>query len=340
MKLYEAQTKALLRHFGLPVPRSGAITCAEYVLKAQTLASERYKQGLIKFVTAENLPTVVASLKKESSCEILVEEKEVVEKEIYVSFTVVNQGIGFLLGKCGGVDVENEENFLTITLGTKWQASYDCQIRSFLASSYDLGIFKRLHEFLLAYDLIFLEINPLAVTKDGWKILDAKAMLDDNALYRQGQTLEIMNKALSVEINTFSNYIPLDGDIACVINGAGLAMATQDAIVAGGGQVANFLDLGGGTSIEKVEEVLSDIFNSKKLSSVLFNLFGGIVNCKTVATSILKCLAKDSNLEIIVRMEGSGAQEAKQLLRASKNIIVAETFDEAIALVLKCEKAA
>ena len=353
MKLYEAQVKALLALEHLPIPRNGNVACEEYAVKAQILSGGRGKLGLIKFATPKNLTSVVAKLKKNCLCEVLIEEKVAIEKEIYLSFSIVKEGIQLLLGSTGGVNVESENNFLKMIVGTTWkdkgQDSYDNQIKAFLApflgASIDTSIFKSLHNFLLKYDLLFLEINPLVITKgtfkkDNWKILDAKAILDDNALYRQTKALKVIRKALPVVTNTFSNYIPLDGDIACVINGAGLAMATQDAIVVGGGKVANFLDLGGGTSIEKVEEILNSIFNDQKISSVLFNLFGGIVNCKTIATSILKCLAEDNTVKIIVRMEGNGSTEAKKMLQKSKKITVVESYDKAIALVLKVEKIA
>lgn len=186
-------------------------------------------------------------------------------------------------------------------------------------------------------DSSLLEINPLVITNDSRVIaLDAKINLDDNALYRhkEYEQLRDLNEEdpLEVQASNFNlNYIKLDGNVGCMVNGAGLAMATMDIIKLAGGEPANFLDVGGGASAETVEKGFQIILSDKNVRAILVNIFGGIVRCDRVAGGIIEA-AKNIHIEIpvVVRLEGTNAQEAQKMLdQSGLNLITAKGFREA-----------
>ena len=196
------------------------------------------------------------------------------------------------------------------------------------------------------YDLSLLEINPLVVTKKGDLICsDAKINIDDNALYRQphlrglrdaSQEDERENRARDWELN----YIALEGDIGCMVNGAGLAMATMDMIKLHGGQPANFLDVGGGATKERVSEAFKIILSDTQVKAILINIFGGIVRCDLIAEGIIGAVTEiGTNLPVVVRLEGNQSESGAKLLRESGlNIIAATDFtDAAIKVVAAAE---
>jgi succinyl-CoA synthetase beta subunit len=186
-------------------------------------------------------------------------------------------------------------------------------------------------------DLSLLEINPLVVTKQGDLLcLDAKINIDDNALYRQNvlhklrdvtQEDERENHARDWELN----YIALEGDIGCMVNGAGLAMATMDMIKLQGGNPANFLDVGGGATKERVSEAFKIILSDKNVKAILINIFGGIVRCDLIAEGIIGAVAEvGTTLPVIVRLEGNNADIGTKLLSESGlNIIASTSFTDA-----------
>lgn len=191
-------------------------------------------------------------------------------------------------------------------------------------------------------DLSLLEINPLVVTKQGSLLcLDAKITIDDNALYRQpalrdmrdaSQEDERENRARDWELN----YISLDGDIGCMVNGAGLAMATMDMIKLHGGEPANFLDVGGGATKERVSEAFKIILSDKNVKAVLINIFGGIVRCDLIAEGIIGAVSEiGTQLPVVVRLEGNNAElGAKLLSESGLNIIAATSFTDAAQKVV------
>jgi succinyl-CoA synthetase beta subunit len=173
-------------------------------------------------------------------------------------------------------------------------------------------------------DVSLVEINPLVVTEKG-KLLavDAKLNLDDNALYRHSELAAMFDPTQEDETEVVAqkyglNYITLDGEVACMVNGAGLAMATMDLIQKEGGQPANFLDVGGGTTADRVAEAFKLILSDKKVKSILVNIFGGIVRCDLIAEGIIHA-AKDVGLSlpVIVRLEGTNAERGRELLLSS-----------------------
>jgi len=195
-------------------------------------------------------------------------------------------------------------------------------------------------------DLSLLEINPLVITKQGNLLcLDAKITIDENALYRQpalrsmrdaSQEDERENRARDWELN----YIALDGDIGCMVNGAGLAMATMDMIKLHGGNPANFLDVGGGATKERVAEAFKIILSDKKVKAILINIFGGIVRGDLIAEGIIGAVAEvGTALPVVVRLEGNNAElGAKKLGESGLNIIAATSFTDAAKKVVAAAK--
>src|SRR4029078_219532 len=192
-------------------------------------------------------------------------------------------------------------------------------------------------------DLSLLEINPLVVTKDGNLLcLDGKINIDDNALYRQpllremrdaSQEDERENRARDWELN----YIALDGNIGCMVNGAGLAMATMDIVKLQGGNPANFLDVGGGATKERVTEAFKIILSDNNVKAILVNIFGGIVRCDLIADGIIGAVAEvGTSLPVVVRLEGNNAElGSKKLKESGLNIIAAESFTDAAIKVVQ-----
>ncbi len=189
-----------------------------------------------------------------------------------------------------------------------------------------------LYALFLAKDASMLEVNPLALTEEGALLaLDAKFVLDDNAGYRQPEILA-MRDVSQEDPREYEaarhglNYVTLDGDIACMVNGAGLAMATMDLIQLEGGRPANFLDVGGGATAERVAEAFKLILTDPKVRAILINIFGGIVRCDLIAEGILQAVREvDLRLPLVVRLEGTRAEEGRALLAASGLAIIAET---------------
>ena len=185
-------------------------------------------------------------------------------------------------------------------------------------------ILSGLYRLFVGKDLSLIEINPLVISKDGdLEALDAKVSVDDNALYRQAeleswrdpsQEDEKENKAKVFDLN----YVALDGDIACMVNGAGLAMATMDIIKLHGGEPANFLDVGGGATTERVTEAFKLITSDTKVRAILVNIFGGIVRCDLIAEGIIAAVREVGlDIPVVVRLEGTRVKEGKLLLNES-----------------------
>jgi succinyl-CoA synthetase beta subunit len=207
----------------------------------------------------------------------------------------------------------------------------DEQIKQFTHLMMGLG------KMFVECDLSLLEINPLVVTKSGQLIcLDGKINIDGNALYRQPKLKSMRdttqedvreNRASDWELN----YIPLDGSIGCMVNGAGLAMATMDVIKLHGGEPANFLDVGGGATKERVSEALKIIVSDEKVRGILVNIFGGIVRCDLIADGILAAVKEvDVKIPVVVRLEGNNAQLGAEILNKSDlNVIAATSLTDA-----------
>jgi len=346
------------------------LNTARWVVKAQVHAGGRGKAGGVKLVkTKEELANVVKDLlgkrlvtyqttaEGQPVHQVLIEETSDIDKELYLGAVIdrSKQRIVFMASTEGGVDIEKvahdtPEKILTqivdpIVGVQPFQARQlafalglqDDQIKQF--TKILLGLGKLFQE----CDLSLLEINPLVITKQGNLLcLDGKVNIDDNALYRQPelralrdttQEDERENRARDHELN----YIALDGNIGCMVNGAGLAMATMDIVKLHGGNPANFLDVGGGATKERVTEAFKIILSDKNVQAILVNIFGGIVRCDLIADGIIAAVSDvGTKLPVVVRLEGNNADlGAKKLSESGLNIIAAENLDRAAKKVVE-----
>jgi len=286
---------------------------------------------------------------------LLVEEAVNIQQEIYIGMTIDRDSGSTLLIASGegGVDIEeiaktSPEKIARVCvdplLGLK-----DYQARN-LAAEIELprslwrsfiSITKDLYQSYQELDATLAEINPLVITADGRLIaLDGKMIIDDNALFRHPDLIEKQDLSAEapeeIEAHKFSlEYIKLSGNIGCLVNGAGLAMATMDIIQHNGGQPANFLDIGGGASAEKVAAALRIILQDPQVKTVLINIFGGITRCDEVAIGIKKILDQiKTDVPFIIRLVGTNEKEGREIL-ASANLETADTLQEAAQKAVK-----
>ena len=269
---------------------------------------------------------------------VLVEEVRGLARELYLS-ALVDRGsarVIFMASAAGGMDIEavaaeTPDQILTCQVdpaaGLQAYQARELAFALGLAGEQIAalsGTMTAMYRLLLDKDLSQIEINPLVVTEDGGLLaLDAKINVDDNALYAQPDIAALRDAAQEDPTETAArehdlSYVTLDGAIGCMVNGAGLAMATLDVIKLHGGEPANFLDVGGGTTAAKVAEAFKLILSDAKVKAVLVNIFGGIVRCNLIAEGIIAAV-KDVGVTIpvVVRLEGTNAEEGRQLLDAS-----------------------
>ena len=335
-----------------------------WVVKAQVHAGGRGKAGGVKLVKSHDELREVAELLLGSGLatpqthgrelpvdRLLVEQTLEIERELYLG-ALVDRGtesIVFMASSAGGMDIEEvaattPEKILTVhaDLVAGLQA-YQCREVAFGLGlvGKQIGALTRimqgLYKLFREKDLSLVEINPLIVTKSGELLaLDAKINIDDNALYRRPELLEMRdpsqedakeNEAAKHDLN----YITLDGNIGCMVNGAGLAMATMDLIKLHGGDPANFLDVGGGTTAERVAAAFKLILSDEKVKAILVNIFGGIVRCDLIAEGIITAVKEVGvSIPVIVRLEGTNAPQGLEMLdNSGLNIITAEDLTEA-----------
>ena len=330
-----------------------------WVVKAQVHAGGRGKAGGVKLV--KDLAAVRAAatgmlgrnlVTHQTGPEGLPVEKVYVEvgsgiaREIYLSLVLNREKsrIAFIASAAGGMDIEevarrSPEKIVTVNVHpAAGLQPYQCRQLAFGLgfTGEQVSAFSRIAEALyrlyLEVDASLVEVNPLIVTTDGRIVaLDAKINVDANALYRQ-TTIESlrdphqedpMERAASEHD---LNYVSLDGDIACMVNGAGLAMATMDLIKLHGGAPANFLDVGGGATAERVTAAFMLILSNRRVRAILVNIFGGIVRCDLIAEGIVKAVKEVGvSLPVVVRLEGTNAEAARKLLADSKLAIIAAT---------------
>ncbi len=287
---------------------------------------------------------------------VLVEQGLEIERELYAGI-VLDRSKGQLVVMAsteGGVEIEE----VAARTPEKILKEYvdpgvgflDFQARR-LAFGLDLSgdqfknavrFLKALYQCYVASDCSLAEINPMVVTRDGRVLaLDAKMNFDDNALYRHADFGELRDLSeedpLEVEASKYHlNYVKLDGDVGCMVNGAGLAMATMDIIKLAGAEPANFLDVGGGANVETVENGFRILLSDKNVKAVLINIFGGIVRCDRVARGVIQAASNlDIAMPVVVRLEGTNAEEAAQILRESAlEFEVARNLSEAAEKVV------
>jgi len=282
---------------------------------------------------------------------VLVEWATAISRELYLSFVVdrAKKRITVITSTEGGMDIEEvaaktPEKIVTRAIDPLVGIQdYQCRDIAFALGLDDnqrkqmTEILHGLYRLFIEKDLSLLEINPLIITQDGNLLaIDAKINLDDNALHRHKdlaalydatQEDEKEHRARELELN----YVALDGNIACMVNGAGLAMATMDVVKMHGGEPANFLDVGGGTTTAKVTEAFKLILSDSKVQAILVNIFGGIVKCDLIAEGVITAIRQTGmKLPVIVRLEGTRVAEGKALLQNSGlAVITADDLDDA-----------
>lgn len=341
-----------------------------WVVKAQIHAGGRGKAGGVKLVksVAEVEATATALLGKQLITyqnapdgqmvnQVLIEETLPIARELYLSMLVDRslERVVVVASSAGGMDIEeiaaNHPEQILQEVCDPLNGLVDFQARNLAfklgLSSEQIGAFskllKGLYKLFKENDLALLEINPLIVTADGSLVaLDCKMSVDDNALYRQKNlsaqrdwSQEDAKEAVAHEAGL--NYIALNGNIGCMVNGAGLAMATMDLIKLHGGMPANFLDVGGGASAETVTKAFKIILADNNVKAILVNIFGGIMRCDIIAAGIIAAVKEVGMLiPVVVRLEGTNVDLGKQMLRESGlNIISAENLTDAAKQAVK-----
>ena len=367
MKLHEYQSKQLFARFGVPIPRgwvtSGAAEARHIaeelggraVIKAQVLVGGRGKAGGIRLANspdeAQQLASQILSMEIKGLPvrKVLVDEAAAIDHEIYLGITndrTARKPV-IIASAAGGVDIEEvaantPEKILRVhvdpLLGIKDYQTRDIAIGIDLPRQHwrQFGeIIKALWQAYCDCDATLAEINPLVITKDKRLVaLDGKMILDDSSLFRHTDLADMRDTDVEApsEIEARKNgltYINLDGNIGCMVNGAGLAMATMDIIKLFGGQPANFLDIGGGASSERVAAALRIILADANVKAVLFNIFGGITRCDEVARGIVAAMEEvKTSVPMVIRLVGTNAEEGRQIL-ADAHMLPAETLAEA-----------
>jgi succinyl-CoA synthetase beta subunit len=388
MNIHEYQAKAVLREFGVPVPRGvPAFTVAEaekaakelggpvWVVKAQIHAGGRGKAGGVKVVKS------IDDVKKEATRlfgstlvthqtgphgkevhRLYIEEGSAIDREYYLSALVDRETseVAFVVSTEGGMDIEEvahktPEKIVSFSVdpATGFMPHHARHVASAFGLSREVtkqaeSVLPKLYQAFLAKDMSLLEINPLVVTKAGELIcLDAKIGFDDNALYRHPDILALRDIAeedkKEIEASKYDlNYVALDGAIGCMVNGAGLAMATMDIIKLYGMAPANFLDVGGSATKEKVAAAFKIITSDHNVKGILVNIFGGIMKCDVIAEGVVAAV-KEVGLRVplVVRLEGTNVALGKEIIAKSNlNVTSADDLDDAAQKIVKAVKEA
>jgi len=367
MKLHEYQSKAIFAKYGIPIPKGRVAATAEeaktiaeelgsrVVIKSQVLVGGRGKAGGIRLAKTPEEAREVATqilameIKGLPVRKVLVDEAAGIEKEIYLGITndrAARKPV-MMASAAGGVDIEevarvSPEKIIKIhidpLLGLR-----DYQARD-LAGGIDLPrdhwrtfgqICRGLWQAYVDCDATLAEINPLVITADNRLIaLDGKMVIDDNAIFRHQDLSELrdldVEAPAEIEARKYGlSFIKLDGNIGCMVNGAGLAMTTMDITKLFGGEPANFLDIGGGASAEKVAAAMRIILMDPMVKAVLINIFGGITRGDEVARGILAAIDEvKPKVPMVVRLVGTNAEEGRQIL-ANANMVTAESLADA-----------
>ena len=345
----------------------------KYVLNAQIHAGGRGKGGGVKLIKnidelmieaqkmfGMNLITHQTGPKGKEVKRLYIEEASDISKELYLSCLVDRESskIAFISSTEGGMDIEkvaneNPEKIITNKINIK--NNIESKDIEKIIEPFNLNkeqkftaekLIRTLYKILIEKDATLIEINPLIITKDEKIIcLDAKMNFDDNAMYRRPEILELRDvneeEPAEVEASKYDlAYIKLNGSIGCMVNGAGLAMATMDIIKLYGEEPANFLDVGGGASKEKVSAAFKLILSDKNVKGILINIFGGIMRCDVIATGVLEA-AKETqlNIPLVVRLAGTNFQEGKDILdKSGLKILSAADLNDAAKKIVEAIK--
>ncbi|MEO0083566.1 MAG: ADP-forming succinate--CoA ligase subunit beta [candidate division WOR-3 bacterium] len=375
MKIHEYQAKEIFRKYNIPTTKEKiAFSLAEakavtqelqypIVVKAQVLVGGRGKAGGVKLVkTEQELVSAVNAIlgmkiKGLTVKKVLLAEAVKIDVEYYVGITVdrESQTAVLIASASGGVDIEEVaaktpekiiKESIDPLLGLK---SY--QVRNIGYKLFDdtslvnsfISIATALYKIFVDLDCSLVEINPLVKSDNKLIAIDAKIVFDDNALFRHPELLSLRDldaeEPLEVQAKQADlSYVKLEGNVGCVVNGAGLAMATMDLIKRYGGNPANFLDIGGSSSPEKMRTAMKILTTDKNVKAILVNIFGGITRCDDVAQGLLWAIKEENiKLPIVARLVGTNQEQARSLLLNSP-IIFAETMTEAVKKVMETLK--
>ena len=291
---------------------------------------------------------------------LYIEEGSEIDKEFYLSLLVNRETseISFVVSTEGGVNIEDvahstPEKIVSFSVdpATGIMPHHGRTVAEALKLKGDLAkqaekLTIQLYTAFVAKDMAMLEINPLVVTKQGQlRVLDAKVSFDSNALYRHPDVVALRDEteedAKEIEASEWDlAYVALDGNIGCMVNGAGLAMATMDIIKLYGAEPANFLDVGGGASKEKVTEAFKIITSDPNVKGILVNIFGGIMKCDIIAGGIVAAAREvDLKVPLVVRLEGTNVEQGKKIIRESGlNVVPADNLDDAAQKIVKAVK--
>ena len=353
--------------------KAKSLKTEKFVLKAQIHAGGRGKAGGIKILNSiEELNTAAKELlgkrlithqtgpEGREVKRLYVEESSNISKEFYLSCLVdrTSSKIAFISSDQGGIDIEEvarktPEKIITTKIDINDEISDEnCEkIIEIFSLSNDakkqaISLIKSLYKMFISTDANMIEVNPLILTKEEKIIcLDAKVNFDDNALFKHPDIIELrdLSEEDPIEIEASKHdlaYIKLDGSIGCMVNGAGLAMATMDIIKLYGKEPANFLDVGGGASKEKVSAALKIILSDKNVKGILINIFGGIMRCDVLAQGVVDAAKEiDINVPLVVRLAGTKFKEGKEILdNSGLKLISADNLDEAAKKIVEAIK--
>jgi succinyl-CoA synthetase beta subunit len=370
MKIHEYQAKEFFAAAGIPVPAGRVVTSPDdaqkaaeeigkpVVVKAQVLVGGRGKAGGVKLAkdageARERAAEILGmDIKGETVEKVLVTEAVDIAKEIYVGIILdrSSQKPLIMSSSEGGVEIEvvakeKPEAIQRLTvdpleglMGFEARRVATALDTDFKVARQIATIIEKLYTVYTHTDASLAEINPLIVTPAGEvKAIDAKINIDDSALYRHKNIEEMRD--LSAEDpgevkarEAGLSFVRLSGNVGCIVNGAGLAMATMDLVKTYGGEPANFLDIGGSSNPEKVVNAMSIILDDKNVKSILFNIFGGITRCDDVARGLLTAFEQAGGLKIpvVVRLTGTNEEEGKKILSELPSLHTADTMDDAV----------
>lgn len=378
MKIHEYQAKEIFSRYGIPVEKHTLCHTIDevasayeqmklpiVVVKAQVLTGGRGKAGGVKLVrTSEDLlPTAQSilgmNIKGYPVEKVLVSEAVNISKEFYVGMTIDRnlRSVILMMSAAGGMDIE-EVARQTPEKIIRFRIDPFVGIPDYLARYFAFSllgelnlatqlssILRKMYNAFTETDASLVEINPLVITAEQRLIaIDGKMTFDDNAIYRQpciygmaelteAEKIEAAAKDIGI------SYVGMDGNIGCMVNGAGLAMTTMDMIKLYGGNPANFLDIGGSSNPNKVTQAMKLLLKDDHVKSVLINIFGGITRCDDVAMGLLEAFEQiHTNIPVIVRLTGTNEQAGRRLLQGNDRFLVAETMKEATLLAIQSIK--
>ncbi len=372
MKIHEYQAKEIFSLYGIPVTRE--ILCytppevkeatqqlgLPIAVKAQVLTGGRGKAGGIKIAkTPDQAHDFAAQILGMSINDLTVEKVLAAQgvkiaKEFYVGLTIDrnSKSVVMMVSREGGVEIEDVHKNNPDAIH-KFIIDPDLGMADFVARkiAFDLfddfatvklaaDVFRKMYKIFIETDASLVEINPLVITEEGTLLaLDGKMNFDDNALYRQPDIYSLMEPTEDEKKEIYAKekgltYIRLEGEIGCMVNGAGLAMATMDIINYYGGTPANFLDIGGSSNPQKVIDAMNLILSDKNVKVIMINIFGGITRCDDVAKGLLSAMDKiDIQVPIVVRLSGTNAVEGLEILSKSKLVVVENMSDAALKAI-------